>query len=241
MDSTASGSSANGRTAVTRSTPVKRLAYWVLYVVLVAGLNSGFVLAQRSIFASGDSALFGLTFLLEWLLGIMTLALPVLLVAMLFREWRKRAIRPFLAALVYVVIGYTCAILAIEARRSAFHDLTESSRPLIRAIHRFEETNGHPPANLEQLVPDYLSTIPNTAPDVYPSYRYFSGKDGNGKRVEELHHGNPWVVHIVVPDWLTNWRAVTYYPLQNYSEYPREHRFGQIGDWIVVDGPLTQP
>ena len=38
------------------------------------------------------------------------------------------------------------------------------------------------------------------------------------------------------PDLFTDWRGITYYPLQNYSRYPSRRQFGKVGNWIVVDG-----
>jgi hypothetical protein len=45
-------------------------------------------------------------------------------------------------------------------------------RPLIQAIQAFEKANGYPPESLDVLTPRYISAIPTTGLDSFPTFHY---------------------------------------------------------------------
>ena len=78
------------------------------------------------------------------------------------------------------------------ARERDLADLARRSVPLIEAIRAFENTTGAPPAALEELVPDYLTSIPSTGSWVLDDFGYWS-RDG------------AWGFHIECPLGVLNW------------------------------------
>lgn len=221
--------------------PVRPALGWVFYAAICLALNSLFVFEQTSLFArNGSDEILGLTMLLELPAGIMFLMLPVALIALLFKRWRKQAVRPLLVTSIYVGIAVSCMMFGAKVRRDGFRHVAQRAAPLIQAIENFEKANGHPPASLDEVVPKFLPVIPDTGSGVAPRYIYRTGVDEHGRRVEDIYHGNGWVLQVFISDLLTDWRGIVYYPRQNYSAYPAERQFGQVANWIVVDGPLAE-
>jgi hypothetical protein len=60
----------------------------------------------------------------------------------------------------------------IPERLATFRHLPERSRTLIDAIKRFHQDNGASPRTLGELVPKYLSAIPDTGVRRFPNYEY---------------------------------------------------------------------
>lgn len=212
---------------------------WTVYVAGVIALNSIFVLAQKQVFSpEGGTDLLGVAFLLEAPLEIMMILLLVSLARLAFKSQRKKARRLVLISLVYVVVALCCMPISLKVRLRGFQDLADRSRPLVDAIRKFEEQNGYPPPQLENLVPDFLPDVPETGMGVSPQYRYETDSSNDGNRVAKTYHGNRWILFVPVPDWNTEWRGLLYYPDQNYDdyEYPRRKGFMAINNWLVVSG-----
>jgi len=212
---------------------------WGLYVVEAMAVNSLIVLAQYRVFSpTGDSDLLVLAWILEAVVGVSTVALFGLLVGILCRKGREKAIRPLAVLSIYVVVGFSAMGIALSVRRHGFNQLAERSQPLVRAIEQFERKVGHPPEALEQLVPEYLDSVPETGLGVSQKCVYLCGQDERGRRVQDVFRGSAWVLHVPIPDMLTEWRGITYWPRSNSARYPSDRGFGHAGDWIITDGSV---
>jgi hypothetical protein len=56
--------------------------------------------------------------------------------------------------------------------RKAFLPVTRRGQPLIDAIESYRTDNGAYPESLDQLVPEYLESIPDTGLAMYPEFEY---------------------------------------------------------------------
>ena len=102
------------------------------------------------------------------------LVLPLLLFV---QSLRKFALTWWFRCLCFFAFSLLGITLGNKIRSSAFHDLAERSTPLVSAIERYIHDRGVPPESLNQLIPDYLSEIPNTGMMAYPEYQYEVGED----------------------------------------------------------------
>jgi len=109
---------------------------------------------------------------------------------------------------------------------SAFHRLAERSKPLVAAIHAFEQKHGRPPEALQALVPEFLPSVPSTGMQAYPEYRYSAPATN--------HHDNPWVITIFTPSVGINFDQFMYFPLTNYPETGYGGWLERVGDWAYV-------
>jgi hypothetical protein len=133
---------------------------------------------------------------------------------LLFRRFRRYAV----LSLVFTVIFIPCELLGIDwgsyGREERIERVTERGQPIVDAIKAYENKNGHPPASLDELVPDYLDTVPTTGIGAWPKFYYHTGHPDRSE-------GNEWDLSALVPGnpglglGLGN---LIYYPLQNYPD-----------------------
>ena len=107
-------------------------------------------------------------------------------------------------------------------------NLAQRSRPLVKAILSFETKYGKPPEQLEQLVPDFLSAVPNTGIGAYPTYEYTTIAD------KAVYEGNPWILKVQTPSGGINWDMFMYFPKQNYPKTGYGGMLEPIEDWAYV-------
>lgn len=116
------------------------------------------------------------------------------------------------------------ALLSLQVvRHHGFAALSERSKSLIAAISAYEKQYSKAPENLDQLVPEFLSNVPDTGMGSYPNYEYraFSG----------LACG-AWSLR--VPCYLhpVNGDEFSYSPhSKNLGNIPGGYN-EQIGDWV---------
>ena len=108
----------------------------------------------------------------------------------------------------------------------AFHQLAERSKPLVAAIHAYEQKHGHPPETLQALVPEYIPSVPSTGMGAYPKYDYLVGTTN--------WNGNPWVLVVFTPSGGINFDQFMYFPLTNYPATGYGGWLQRIGDWAYV-------
>ena len=111
----------------------------------------------------------------------------------------------------------------------AFHSLAERSKPLVEAIFAYEKQQGEPPNELNDLVPDFLSSVPSTGMGGYPQYDYFVGA-----AAAEEYFDNPWVLEVFTPGPGINFDRFLYFPNQNYPETGYSGSLERIGEWAYV-------
>jgi len=109
------------------------------------------------------------------LLAIGATALAAILAAPVYAlfAWNWRPIALAVLFEVCLLLGVLPAKMIGDLMLRLSFDLLESRNPeLIKAIEAYAHSEGHPPATLAQLVPDYLPAIPHTGLAVAPNYEY---------------------------------------------------------------------
>jgi hypothetical protein len=111
-----------------------------------------------------------------------------------------------------------------EVRTSAYTEFGERSLPLVAAIHRYEKEQGTPPPSLDDLVPKYLSSIPETGIGSNAPYKY------RVRGEKSWFYGtNQWVVIVPASNGMLNWDEFIYFPNQDYVSMHKPHRV--LGQW----------
>jgi len=112
---------------------------------------------------------------------------------------------------------YSTDRYSYDSRVRAFEHVPERGAPLVEAILRFEEQHGEPPADLEQLVPDYLPSIPR------PSRRGRFEYDVWPARAPR----RTWQLYVDASIFFVNMDMFVYDPERQYGG--NRYRFG---DWV---------
>ena len=157
------------------------------------------------------------------------IALPAALfglVGLLFGKWRANALRCLCAVLVGVPLAVLGLNLGERVRHGAFVQLAARSAPLVQAVRDFEAKQGHPPSQLDELIPAFLPALPGTGLCAYPGYAYFQGAEA--KRFAD----NPWV--LLVPVGSMDFDKFLYLPRQNYPDHGFGGTLERMGDWAYV-------
>jgi hypothetical protein len=136
------------------------------------------------------------------------------------------------AKLLFCVISFVVVMVAVgvgEAiRDGAFEKMAARGRPLVAALKQYELKHGSPPVALEDLVPDYLPSIPGTGVGAYPRYELIT------KGARTKYSGNAWILTVdVSTDDLVH-DAVDYYPNANYPSPRAVAVSRRIGDWAYI-------
>lgn len=108
------------------------------------------------------------------------------LTLMFFEGKRKTSGLIWIACICALLSTVPAMFLSREIRRNGFEQMAERTKPLIAAIKKFEKQKGHAPEELEDLVPEFISTVPKTGIGTYSDYEYerFEGDT------------DPWGLHI---------------------------------------------
>jgi len=159
------------------------------------------------------------------LLPLSLLAGPLSILLLPFHRLRRFGVLALSASFAFLITFWPCWYLSEAIRMSAFHRLAQRSRPLVSAIHEFEDEQGRPPTDLGELIPTYLPRIPGTGMPAYPAYEY-SLDSG-------LWCGNPWTLSIYCP---LNWSLdqFLYFPLQNYPPWGYSGLVEIVDDWAYI-------
>jgi hypothetical protein len=148
---------------------------------------------------------------------------------LLFRRTRGAGLFLMPAGLI-LVFSFFLALRAGGAMRMwGFERFAERATPIVDAIERYSKEKGQPPPSLEELVPDYLPSIPATGVGSAREFRYIAGEQAEGQ-----YGGNPWVLELAVGTGFLNWDILIYYPLQNYPEHGHGGMLEPVGNWAYV-------
>tara|TARA_R110002072_G_scaffold228234_9_gene385277 strand:+ start:52949 stop:53503 length:555 start_codon:yes stop_codon:yes gene_type:complete len=121
-----------------------------------------------------------------------------------------------------VMVGCFAGVhLQNAGRMAAFGRCAENAKPLIAAIDKYLADNQKPPADLWDLVPVYLDTIPATGMPRYPKWDYGMAK------------GEPYelVVHC---GSLLGFDSFVYWPSGQYPASLYGGSTERIGAWVYV-------
>jgi hypothetical protein len=138
---------------------------------------------------------------------------PILVIGRDLKAWTLR-IAVVVLAFIALKLG---AQLGREIMRSNYLKVAEHSKPLIAAIEKFDQDNGHPPAQLADLVPAYLKVVPKT------------GVGANWDFIYEVGTGHRWKLFIYRP--LTGFDATEFY---YYPGISKDYPYQPIGDYHRV-------
>jgi hypothetical protein len=161
--------------------------------------------------------------------GILFLCLPILLLGFLFDSTRQKAGRLLLFSLGGL-LGALCGMfIGSFGRWAGVQAFVQRSETVVRAIHEYEREHGQPPADLQQLVPQYLAAIPSTGMGAYPHYEYHCGDDAYWR-----FRKNPWALSVNTPLWGINFDMLIYLPNQNYPKDGYGGVLERVGSWAYV-------
>lgn len=169
---------------------------------------------------------FELPFMFGFLVAV--IAFIVLPFVVMIRKWRKTALALWLASLCFLPLVVGGFLFGKKIRNSAFHELANRSAPFVAAIHKYADDHGSPPESLDDLVPHYVSEIPETGIMAYPEYRYYVGETA------EQYEGNPWVLRVSTPSGGINFDEFMYFPLSNYPDHGHGGSFERMNDWAYL-------
>lgn len=148
------------------------------------------------------------------------------LVGLAIRRVRRYSTVLALCSVAYLGAFVLSVRIGESVRMSAFHRLSERSRPLVAAVRAFEQKHGRPPESLQALVSGFISSVPSTGMGAYPEYRYSTPATN--------HDGNPWVITIFTPSGGINFDQFMYFPLSNYPKTGYGGWLERVGDWAYV-------
>jgi hypothetical protein len=153
-------------------------------------------------------------------------AIPCALVGLAFQRVRRKSALLALCSVVYLVAFIVSIRVGHSVRMNAFHRLAERSKPLVAAVHAFDQKHGRPPESLQALVPEFIASVPSTGMGAYPEYQYSTPATN--------HDGNPWIITIFTPSGGINFDQFMYFPLTNYPKKGYGGWLERVGDWAYV-------
>ncbi|WP_125940329.1 hypothetical protein [Stutzerimonas xanthomarina] len=128
----------------------------------------------------------------------------------------------FPSIMLGVLVGGTIGLpLGTAMRMEGYERAGERAVPLINAIERFIGETGAPPQRLEQLVPTFISSLP----DGVPSFEIVTGE-----RAAKSFYQNDWALVFNAGSGL-NWDALVYLPKKNYQDISSKTL---LGDWVYL-------
>jgi len=113
-----------------------------------------------------------------------------------------------------------------SVQRAKMVTLVEQANPLISAVEKYVIENTSPPPTLEALIPKYISSIPSTGLDHFPSFQYYVGR-----RSESSFFGNPWVITATTSRSILNFDMMLYFPNKNYPDTGYGGSLELIEEW----------
>lgn len=171
-------------------------------------------------------------------LGTLTplLLLPFLLVAAIIDRGHQFAATCCFASLLFVILSIVMYPVMRNGpygnRHLALRRIADNGLPIIVAIEQFERDNdAQSPQSLHDLIPDYLTSVPDTGVVRYNEYIYHQNQAPPGSS----HPTSRWL--ICVPTFDFGHRdSLFYLPDQNYDEIPNRTSYDLIStttgqDW----------
>lgn len=153
---------------------------------------------------------------------------PISVIGLIFKKTRKVCFIIILCGIIYFGTAFVCFRLGEKVRMAAFHELAKRSGTLVQAIKTYESKYGSPPASLENLVPEFLPSIPQTGMGAYPEYEYKVGEEAQDFAKDA------WCLVVYTPLAGFNWDIFIYFPSQNYPEQGYGGVSEKVEDWAYV-------
>jgi hypothetical protein len=162
-------------------------------------------------------------------LTIALLSTPLLVGGLFFRRRRIASTSILLATILMIFCIGVGSATGRKLRMAAWRSFAERSQLLIDAIEMYEREHLVPPATLNDLVPEYVVSVPSTGLNAYPHFEYQTGAD-----TKRLYINNPWILSVFTPSSIINFDMMLYFPNQNYPETGYGGRLERIGRWAYV-------
>lgn len=222
-------------TITTPATVVNGCARTVAIAAVISVCVNGLFIAAECHVVSpfGTDAVARLVLLLAVPLGFSLLSVPILALGLIFKRTRRGAAILCLSCLVFFFVGLSCVKVGRVIRMHAFRSLAVRSVPLVKAIKRFETEHGHAPRNLGELVPAYLSAVPQTGMGAYPDYEYAVRDINQMLFGEQWPNGNAWVLHVRAP-FGGSFDMFLYFPKGNYPEHAYSSWLEPVDGWAYA-------
>jgi hypothetical protein len=156
------------------------------------------------------------------------LAIPLLVLILLARHLRKRALILIAACAIYGVIGWSLFYVSNMYRMARFETVADQAGVLVNAIRQYQIDKGHPPSRLDELVPAYLAQVPNTGLGAYPHFQY--------KTTDEATTSNDrhWILYIDIPLNDEQSEKFIYLPKAVTPQQSDRKIVQRLGDWVYI-------
>lgn len=164
-------------------------------------------------------------FMLLWL----ALRIVAPLVALIYgwkKVWFQAAFWTIIALTAWLSWPISRAPQWAQWRRAGLLSASQRAVPLIEAIEKYHRRNNRYPANLQELVPQYLPSVPATGMVSYPEFRYSAATNDSLFRQYELK--------IRTSSGFINFDDFFYWPEKNYPAFINRERIERIGDWAYL-------
>jgi hypothetical protein len=157
------------------------------------------------------------------------MAVPVTVLYVLFdRRVVRKSVWWLTLTVVCVAMFVVGDRIGWRIRRRAFEQLAGRSTSLVAAIVAYGGKNGVPPSDLDDLLPEFLPSVPSTQMNAYPTYKYLAGN------AAKEWGGNPWVLYVDCGMGGLNFDRFVYLPLQNYPANGYGGSLERVGAWAYV-------
>ncbi|WP_439887046.1 hypothetical protein ACSX1C_16545 [Pseudomonas sp. MBLB4123] len=121
-----------------------------------------------------------------------------------------------------VLVGGAISLpLGTAMRMEGYERAGERAVPLINAIQRCISETGAPPQRLDQLMPTYITSLPEDVPPF---------EIVTGERAAKSFYQNDWALVFNAGSGL-NWDALVYLPKKNYQDIGSKTL---LGDWVYL-------
>jgi hypothetical protein len=162
------------------STDLKR---YFVFLLAAAMLQLGLAVWQTSRFATFDVSF--VVQMLEFgifLLGAVALPLGVILFA-LSAPLRSSGLRRAAGYLIVLPLFYVVSMILAEPveahlRNRQLRAVAARGNEVVSAISVYQRAHGKPPASLQDLVPQYIPSVPATGMATFPAFRYMPSDGG---------------------------------------------------------------
>jgi len=167
------------------------------------------------------------------LLGLLVCAILIVvsIISLLLcfnRSTRKVSLLIFISSISIIVFSVLGFKLRENVRIWEFKHLSKRSIPLINAINLYKKKENKLPNKLSNLIPNYITKLPNTGMAAYPKYNYSIRKNG-----DELN-GNDWILSVDCPRGVLNWDVFFYLSNQKYPKRAFGGTIVKVENWAYV-------
>ncbi len=144
--------------------------------------------------------------------------------------WRRKAWRwgiKWIGSCLLMLFGVMVGIsTGVKFQKAGYERFVKESAPLVAALEKFTSEEGHAPATLAELVPQYLPAVPKPSIGIQSDYGYRAGDQALAE--------NLWTLHVSVPTLGIDMDQFHYFPKQNYGENFPVRRMKFLGGWGIL-------